>query len=703
MYFYGKLTSMNKLFIPLLFFVFITTSFAQDDDQDTDDCQQIQELYSKLPNEKAFVELIDYFYYNQHIKEALYYLEQKIIFFPNANSYSFLSNEEMDDYEYKHEILQELEFDEKCDCDLPKRPTWIDSEGPFGADATSFLKDKKGNYWLGTGSSGGVYYSNNKGKSWTPRNKGIGPWHIYDIAQKNDTIYIQVNSVGDKYRGLYADMVYNIRYYYWDKKQDQWEYVCYYGTYPDEKASLLYLQTEQLFRNEWKKDTTNLLTTPLNHSWSDGSTYSYSSFYYYDSRGVNPHAYTQYTENNNGHSERYKFKDARIFGYQEKNETLSELNKGFPRDVFYVGAGNLHPLKKGKKALLSKNGVYLVDKEKSISPMGAKGLKATDVRQLLTSKNGVIFALVNESDLWIYKNNKWIHGFNAYEHHLQMANPISYKGYDTKLMTLQADNTVLFSFCGELWQMDEAGVATKIEIDLTDVENQIADNYIKKNIISNATKDKDGNFYLTVKILYTERLSMTNNTISEWYNVELLVKVTNGKSKIIENFENIDQQFVFTDQEENVWIKSQNNLHMIGDFSDQSELPTAPYSAAVPRLAFNPKGGFAIEVNGILSEWNSQSQSWSTATENTPMDAINCIGYDIIGDLYLGTGTVYYATCGMEAEDVSNGLYKYNSLEDSWLPILNIPNIWIFSISPELRYGLAVGTSGSGVQFLKTK
>jgi len=65
----------------------------------------------------------------------------------------------------------------------------ISMYGPPGGEVTSFLNDSYGNYWIGTGSSGGIYLSNDKGNNWKPVNKNIGVSHIFEIIEKDNEIF----------------------------------------------------------------------------------------------------------------------------------------------------------------------------------------------------------------------------------------------------------------------------------------------------------------------------------------------------------------------------------------------------------------------------------------------------------------------------------------------------------------------------------
>ncbi|MFI5205267.1 MAG: WD40/YVTN/BNR-like repeat-containing protein, partial [Flavobacteriales bacterium] len=121
--------------------------------------------------------------------------------------------------------------------------TWKPLNGPVGADVTAFYVDKKGGYWLGTGSSGGVFYSSDKGKTWSPRINGTGPVHVLNFLTERDTLYMYA-SVPDeelylfdgkefeKYgHGFYREA------YYWHGATQSWK------TISAEKAALLNART----------------------------------------------------------------------------------------------------------------------------------------------------------------------------------------------------------------------------------------------------------------------------------------------------------------------------------------------------------------------------------------------------------------------------------------------------------------------------
>jgi hypothetical protein len=73
--------------------------------------------------------------------------------------------------------------------------------GLKGFDATYYYRDSKGYYWLGTGSSGGIFLNNGSGQ-WKAYNNPFGPAHITWIGEVNsdfftlaDDNYYKFNSV----------------------------------------------------------------------------------------------------------------------------------------------------------------------------------------------------------------------------------------------------------------------------------------------------------------------------------------------------------------------------------------------------------------------------------------------------------------------------------------------------------------------------
>ncbi len=686
---------MRLALLSIYIIINLNCLYGQCDKENPTKCEIVLCQISQLPNEKAFDNVIAFFIEEEDYKEALHYLNQKILYHPESVHWRKEKHPD-DEYELKEIIESKLVNSKSCGCILPERAEWISSEGPLGADATAFLKDSRGNYWLGTGSSGGVYFSNNKGKSWEMRNQGIGPWHIYAIAESNDTIFIQV----DYPRGLYGGWESNSKFYYWTDVNQSWKFISAKHEAPG-PTNKLYANTLTKFKSNTKLPS-NL---EFNYTWENGAKYAYADIEYYQDRGVIPYAYLNwqgiYNEGYASEGTRYTNDSMRLFGFKETNEKIAKLNENFPRDMFYNGSGNYYNLGKGDGILLSRSGPYLMKKSKKISPLSDRGLVATDVRQLITSHDGKTYALVNESDIWMF-DGEWHHVFNAYEQHLKMENPISDKGYDTKIMTIQADNSILFSFCGELWQLKD-GKSKKIEINIAKIVRNWENTDYCKSIVQCATKDKDNNLYVVYMIYKYQNIEFDYQE-EEVDSDVLLIKIDSNQN--IQLYDKLtgygaDHMFVFTDYEGNAWVNSLKELKMINDSEGISNLHTR-WVKAVPTIAFSNSGKIAF-YDGKIKEWDPKKKAWSTITVRTNLSYVSSVGYDNKDNLYLGTGRIYQPSCGYdEYTGKSLGLYKLNEKGEAE-PILNGPNTWIYSICPNDKYGLAVGTSGSGVQFLKTK
>jgi len=140
-------------------------------------CDSVTLYLESAPYSESLQSLVHLLNKEGDYNNALYMLEQQHIYNPEYNTEKNI--------ELKIQLKSKQKESKDCGCEFPERPVWESANGPFGADATSFYEDKQGNYWLGTGSSGGVYFSNDKGQNWEQRNNGIGPWHIADLPWRD--------------------------------------------------------------------------------------------------------------------------------------------------------------------------------------------------------------------------------------------------------------------------------------------------------------------------------------------------------------------------------------------------------------------------------------------------------------------------------------------------------------------------------------
>lgn len=667
----------KKLFVLLIFvicFFAATTGTSQNKK-----CDTIDAYFKEIPSAKGFDNLAYQLLDLEDYESAVYILTQKSLYFPDH------------EVELTKEMIEEtvdmLDVSVPCNCDVLKKPVWKSSNGPIGADATSFYLDKKGSYWLGTGSSGGMYYSSNKGKSWEERNKGIGPWHIVNIMSQNDTLFIKVNQFSNQKNG-------QVRFYYWEKLNSSWVYVpadlSWSGRETPSYGTRLYEKFDALEEAEYKTWETS---SKLNYKRTPGAKYSFRDADYYFERGVDPSGVMP---------DYYAGRQVRrVFGYKEEEKAFADLNKGFPRDMVALSAGNLFDLGKGNQILLSKSGPYLVKKEKSIKPMSVQGMVATDVRQMVTNSEGIIYGLVNEADIWKYEKGNWSCVFNAYEKQLERDNPISLKGYDTQQLSMQKDESILFVFCGDIWRLDPDGNSYEIKIDNQTLKTSSENTHI---YYSTVCEDEDGTFFLTAYLEYSENnpsIYSSNERILE--RERALLKWSNNKLELVEVLDMYSEPWLFVDRTGKVWLKDGVSMKSVGSKAKEVDKLDVNYNRIwKASLALKPNGDFAFVSDQKIMLWSAKESVWSEVADLKNLYSVSCIGFDDKGDLYAGTGKQYSTGCGGDGfYGADNGVFKWE--KDHWEPILNGVNTWVFSLAPEKEFGLAVGTSGSGVQLLKTK
>ncbi|UKN03144.1 hypothetical protein K6119_06405 [Paracrocinitomix mangrovi] len=656
---------MNPKF---LFFILLglllKSTYAQDK------CSKIDHYLSQAPEFNSIQNLIDELVLLEDYKSALYFIEQQRLLNPN----------EMSDTNEKlyQEIKRKLDQSKDCGCDF-KLGNYQAANGPQGADATAFYEDNDGNYWMGTGSSGGVYFSSNKGKSWKVKNNGIGPWHIVDFLFEKDTLYIQVNNMP-------VDIDGKPRIYAYHKSEDRWAFVD--GAiernpeYCVGRAGEIYLKMIQNNSDPFLNKSAN-----LNYTDNFNSQYSYSTESYYWQRSVNPEF---------GFVPYYYEKGRRVFGYIESTPEMAQLNHNFPRDMFTLPRGNQYTLKDDSKLLLSKSGLYQVENMKEISPLSMSGVVATDVRQLVNN-NGVLYALVNEADIWQYKKGKWKKVFDAYQHHIKMDDPISRTGYDTKELNLQKDGSILFSFCGKLWELSSSGKAKAISIDFSKIESKYLDPRV---IIESSGYDMSGNLYVLIQLYDIKKKDKDKMFPEPYFSYQMICKVVDGKAELFDDSKNY-YNCLFNDKNGLLWV-SGDGVYTIGEGSVSQDILHGYSNGYMNRYCFLDNGDFLHFNQKGVWKWLSERRRWDRIITQPPPHGAACVASDADGTVYIGTGDLYSHGCGESpVEGKSSGIYKWDG--DNWVPILGNPNPWTYAMVPSEKNGLAIGTGGSGVVFLKSK
>lgn len=245
---------------------------------------------------------------------------------------------------------------------------WKSLKGPETCDATAFYVDSLGTYWLGTGSSGGVFKSNNDGASWKALNKGIGPVHVEFLGKVNNAYYI-IKSTPDKRKELYK-----LEGDVWKKGAD------------DE----LPLIEDSLKAFTYQRGDTNYINY---RDWTEKKWSIYDSYWYN-------------TGKNN-----YYFDSERLQARISMVEGESPL-------LFKQPSGNQWILNDSSSIFFGKNGVFKYDGE-SITENRYKGVVASDVKELFQDSKGVIWAVVGLGDVWKLKGKRWTQMFDAHEEWLK--------------------------------------------------------------------------------------------------------------------------------------------------------------------------------------------------------------------------------------------------------------------------------------------
>lgn len=275
-----------------------------------------------------------------------------------------------------------------------------------GCDATSFFIDEKGHYWLGTGSSGGVYFSSDKGSTWKTKNKGIGPQHIERIGKYKDSLFIVIPGITKNI---------DSKIYLWKNKE--WIFLNTAENRPEIIAAL----DENVNKNSLKIP----FTTEIGKE-------EYASYW--------------------DHAGRFLEKYISAYFKQVKAEDSTLI---LPISFAQPG-GNYMAESDSSGVLYGKSGVYYCTKD-SIYNKKTKGLNATDAREVISDKNKSIWAIIGLGDVWKYAEGKWTLVFDFANHkdkkiqHLKTATTLTemeegiFFCAHGKVWKIQGDSATIFS------------------------------------------------------------------------------------------------------------------------------------------------------------------------------------------------------------------------------------------------------------------
>jgi len=588
------------------------------------------------------------------------------------------------------------------------------------------------------------------GKSWKPRNNGIGPVHVSQINEIRDTIYIQVSDITFNRDSL-------IRFYRWLPKKAKWDLlykieVKEHDLRNDIRFTAKFYQGQNidsiLARNPkllesiknvdklppmierdtsintyltWLLDDLDTLAKsysaeiqkkfPLDYSNKPGTWYSY-----YDNLGGDWGVYPYTVSWGAGFGGVWEGRTAtHITGFADSIGSLSKLRNSFPRDMYIHPAGNIFYGKNSSiKILLAKSGLYQVFNNE-ITQFPTKGLIATDVRQIVCMGKKLV-VLVGESDIWEYSNNKWKILFNAWEHHKASESWHSIGGFDTKQLNALPDGRILFCFSGDIWQISTVGLVSKLysqpvlpdQISIDSILERgnhfgfLADSNSTgkvKMYYTGISQDKQGTYWAVAN----------RNPVGAGYYITVLVKIPSNTNRphLVKELRttasggNNIYCYTFNDRVGGVWLRSGREMRQIGADADTSLLIPTYGNQWLSSIALKNDGSFSY-----LNKWDNILYTYNFGKKIVEQDSVvelidmSCIGYDSNNNLYAGTGKRYSFTCGNGMYQVARGLFKLEN--GDWKHVPGEPNKWILSIGSDFSGStLPIGTSGSGMWLVK--
>jgi len=546
--------------------------------------------------------------------------------------------------------------------------SWNSANGPVGADATAFYYDEEGTYWLGTGSSGGVYRSTDKGKSWIETNNGIGPRHIIFINKLNDTLFIVDQGAGS-YSGyeLYSgEFGYFESVHFWNASTKSWNLI------PESRK---YTIANELFTiaNAAKYETNNLqIVSGYGAGISYFPTYINNTYYY-----SYPYSY--------------------VGTYNAATYTYDTLVvKGMPRDCYLNAAGNIFKVEDENYVLLSKSGIFKFSAGTSVSNLPEKGLLASDITQIGTLPSGGIIVREGTSDIWKYENNTWTKILDAYKMNEQLGK--SEYGYYTGNFSIDKKGNILVPFRSNIYEFSPDGnMKLLLEAgDLTKHDATSYNGYSSLNFIQ-AIRDKNNRTWV-----------MTH--AAGYYSNAFGVLEVNDAGKLVyvdSTFKSgYGSPFIFADKKGNVWKYSEYIIEMLGN-SNASKLKTNNWDFNINKVATGSNGEIAVVSSySSISIYVPEKSKWVDVTLNGASN-ITALEYDSKGNLLVSTNYEFEYFCGEENKikkaDPMMGYIEF-SMDGVKIKALNNPvNPRVLSFCAHPTLGMLVGTSGSGLQITNKK
>ncbi|MBX7095515.1 MAG: WG repeat-containing protein, partial [Flavobacteriales bacterium] len=541
----------------------------------------------------------------------------------------------------------------------PFKPLKISSaDGPEGGDATAFYMDDHSGYWLGTGSSGGVYYSADRGYSWEMRNEGLGPVHVYLLIERGDSLYVVYTSGEDRLTDQDAVSVSKVAC--WNSENKMW-----LSVYPEnEEGKILNIllsmdllreqrSREQQFPNAWKAS-------------SSGEEY-----------------FTGFNTMENLYSR----------SVIDKIEHAGDSIRGIPHDMLFNWGGNVYS-DQDKLILLSKSGLYRYGPEHIVDEFSESGLIASDVTDIVASGNDY-YLREGDHDIWLWNGIRFKKVFNSFEWNKSKKGKL----FSRSTGVLHGDkDKVLVVVADQLLELDKNGTSRILFTgdfvpEVSESFSEYPDHFVQPQ---EAIRGADGKLRLLCKLV-------KNNVFEDGIYLLAELNESTGKLNLRSNdifFTQFTSASLFQDTK-NTWLcYDQFLIHPVN-----RDTLTLPASADVylfgnrELICSDPSGKiYLLGDSRTLLVYDPVVKKWQKI--NFEGKNLRCISVDKQGNLYAAEGYQYMFYCDGTGEMYRPAKMYFSQWTNhgfEWVEQENAINTKIICIRPHHNGGLMIGTAGSGL------
>ncbi len=612
-----------------------------------------------------FREIIPYhldYYIKDYIKGCdCYPLSDK-----NGDNYFYLVSQNIITNDPKksgpNEFIQHSLADEKINFSAE----WKQLSGLTSRNVSSFYEDKKGNWWAGAGTRGGMYFSDDKGTTWGAKNNGLGASNITLIGSVNGKVTIEEA----------MDNIHQL------SDNNEWEQI------PDSleigyRDSLLISARENF----------NTLNQLLSLTWSDDSDVrerrpSQETDWFLKSNDVKSqqgkNSYNYYYSHFN--SDFYKYTQL-VLDTASSNYSENGTSKQF-LPITALRSGNFFRLRSGQFVMIGNRGIHEIDSNGKILRALAPEFETAVIKKLIRKDDKTIFSLTDDDRIWKLNGNTWKLLFDMETHLLDKKSdlPVSYQNIGEIYMD---GNYLNFEFRNSVYQLDSKGKLTVLVPDTT-IET---DYYTEEYKIKSALHTKTGIMGIALRGNYPVFFRYKNNNIH-----------------VIKEFSSYTQSCIVKDPNGEIWVKTDGDylVRFINDSTFKDTVSVFPDNNSI-NMYKTIDGKLCFMDGFLIHTFNPENHKWTSHYSHAVMEAgylpINDFCIDKSGNEYLATGhSIYNNFYRFYLEYYQAGLFKisFDGKHYTLKEMYNSPDKWVTQVVP-YKNGLLAGTSGSGVWYVETK